>query len=794
MPPDFPNSGQAWMRSPSEHLTECLTSSGLCTRAEIDYCESFVRQLCGELPDFDSVWLDALVQQSFLTPWQADQIQSNCADRLIVGRFQCQQRLGKSTFLARDPNRNVAVVLKSLAVADDSYRTSANRRLEELIPALDRSRNSAPASLVLPTEVVAQHNSESPEQTDIAESFIVAPFIPGWSMEELLIRGGRLPAPVVAEIGRELLSALAWLESVRLLHGDVVTRNVRLDPRGGVCLTTPFVRRLLQPQFAFTAQLTLRDCEGTAPEQVGTGRTADSRSELYSLGCLLWQLLTSRPVVLTADPVSRLMKQKEHDISDVRGPVPDCPEWMSRIILSMTRRSPELRPASAEEVLKQWRKQSGNSRSQCRLLAKSMPDHSGRSKSRPVVRSIRAGRSWAWPAAATAVLATLVFVSARSGVLPKTLRMSSLTELKSRLSSSEKTVTDTLTASAEIQTAAEIQIGPLPLPDVDSDGIIRLSSGISYLADSREFPGSLRIICEQSPTATILVSAESGWQLRARSVELRGIRVAFRDPVDSGSEPGQPVRRSAPRMLAVQCASLAVTNCVIQSPAFSDEFEGISWLRAAQEEGVVIIRNTVFAGGGYGVSLNHPPRRFELDNVLLANRGGGVLCEFQKGDPDTWDMFCRNVTQRFGFGVLDTVVHDNGIRHISVNVTSSECVYAPQMAILRLRIPETWGPEAIHVQLRSGESGNPAVVPPTTQPVVYIDPRLQQPVSLPEGQVSDTSLLLAELQFDETSHAAAEGTDEGRSEWAGSVLLDFEGPKLTPLMPGIDVGRLPRRD
>jgi hypothetical protein len=75
---------------------------------------------------------------------------------------------------------------------------------------------------------------------------------------------------------------------------------------------------------------------------------------------------------------------------------------------------------------------------------------------------------------------------------------------------------------------------------------------------------------------------------------------------------------------------------------------------------------------------------------------------------------------------------------------------------------------------------------------VYIDPRLRQPVSLPEPQLTDNSVLLAELIFDE-NNTSTDDSNIDSSEWSSSALLDFEGPKMTLVMPGIDVTRLPRR-
>ena len=352
--------------------------------AELDHCEPHVRRLCQDLPDFDSVWLDALVQQRCLTAWQADQLQTDEAQTVVIGRFQRQRALGRTTWLATDEKRVHQYVLRA---APGGKAADADLEIEELFAAGDRLRSTRPAALTMPLEVIAIPSADRVDSfrngTERPSRLLVSKFIPGWSMEELLIRGGRLPWEVVAEIGRELLLALTWLESARLLHGDLVLRNVRLDLRGCIHLVDPFARRLSQPAFALTDQLTLRDCDGVAPEQVGTGRAPDARSELYALGCLLWQLLTSRPVLLSADPVTRMMKQKDHDIADVRGPVPDCPEWMSRLIQSMTRRAAELRPGSSAEVLKLWKASAGNSLSHCRTLARRMPDHALRRNVRP---------------------------------------------------------------------------------------------------------------------------------------------------------------------------------------------------------------------------------------------------------------------------------------------------------------------------------------------------------------------------------------------------------------------------
>jgi len=375
----------------------------------------------------------------------------------------------------------------------------------------------------------------------------------------------------------------------------------------------------------------------------------------------------------------------------------------------------------------------------------------------------------------------LVFLAARHGILPQTLRLSSSPDTVHRTTEDTRS-TGVVTANP----------GPIALPPVDANGIIHLESGTAYLAERREFPGTLRIESDGSPPADIVVPVGTQWVLQARTLELQGITVAQHSSAVAGEVSSHPVMS---HLLAIQSGALMIDGCVIQSPAVEDNFVGMAWHQLSGTEGNVTIRNSVFAGGGYAASFNHPPRRCELENVLLANRGSGILCEFKKGDSDSWDVFFSNVTQRFGFSVVDAIVHGGGIDRLSLNMTVTESVFSPQMAIVRLQPPAAWRPEAMQVQVRGGETGNPAVVPPSVITAVYIDTALGQPVSLPETQLKNDGVLLADLVFDETSSATvASGTAQAdqTSPWINSSLVDFEGPKLTTLMPGIVVARLPK--
>ena len=140
------------MRTPSDRLKKILTEQDLCTGAELVLCEPYVRRLCHDLPDFDSVWLDALVQQRFLTAWQADRLQADTADAVVVGRFQRQRALGQSTYLATDEEQRQQFVLRQVPTGN---AVPTDQRIEELLSAIDRLRSTIPAALTVPQEVVA---------------------------------------------------------------------------------------------------------------------------------------------------------------------------------------------------------------------------------------------------------------------------------------------------------------------------------------------------------------------------------------------------------------------------------------------------------------------------------------------------------------------------------------------------------------------------------------------------------------------------------------------------------------
>lgn len=754
-------------RQPSDQLLSLLRAEGLAARCDLDRCTPLVRSLAAELPDFDSVWLDAMVQLRQLTPWQASQLQLNPPGSLSAGNYLLLQPLGTHTHLAVHRKNNQTFALSRLCDRSDAAAAGLRSAAQNLLDRIRTVRQCPPEACVLPTELSEDNHGQL---------WLATPYAGHWSLDELLIRGGRLPWSAVAEIGRELLHCLIWFEQSGVLHGDLTTAAVRLNDHGRVRLTSACARRIRRPASSIGQQLTLRDCEATAPELAQAARQPDRRSELYSLGCLLWQLLAGRPVIISADPVRRMISQREHDVADIRGLVPECPEWLARQIQTMTRRLPELRPDGAAEVLRHWDAPSGFSA--LRQIIRTLPESrkSAIQLAVPAFRSLSTPRhilrKAGWPVAAFTALGGLLLIASESTapLMPLTInRWQKLLTSTPATPAVEAPATTAVTATNQI-------ISELPEPD--AAGFVRLEAGRRYRPRNIQLPGRLTIECSGTPAATVEIPSAGQWILAGSTVELRGLQV---------SRDSAPLETTVPRQLiAVQCSSLLMQRCHIQSPTASDECSGIAWFRPPGQPGILEAQNSIFGGGGYAVSCNHPPQRLQLENVLLACRGGGLLLEFGPQDPTEWQTTLTNVTQRFGFSLLDAIVHPEGPQQLALQIVSQDCVYQPRMAVVRIRPPGDWKPTDMQIRFQT-DSGHPAIVNPEAESAVYIDRSLNQTVALPETSLPDNMLLFVSSTFADTEQQSP------RSPWEASLLLDFDGPKLSDRLPGIlsGAGRMP---
>jgi hypothetical protein len=125
------------MLSPSKQLSNSLTELQLCTPQQLLACEPEARRLTGDLPGFDSCWLDVLVAHRLLTPWQAERLQAADPLQMRQGSYRLREPLGRRTWQAETLDRSRLVVLSRLSERDQRETEQLMTRVRSQMEAVD---------------------------------------------------------------------------------------------------------------------------------------------------------------------------------------------------------------------------------------------------------------------------------------------------------------------------------------------------------------------------------------------------------------------------------------------------------------------------------------------------------------------------------------------------------------------------------------------------------------------------------------------------------------------------------
>ena len=167
-----------------------------------------------------------------------------------------------------------------------------------------RREAQSSASLNHPSIVAVYDTGEEPA-ADVSQPYIVMEFVAGRTLREILREGRKILPERALEITSGVLSALDYSHRAGIIHRDIKPGNVMLTPTGDVKVMDFGIARAMSD--AANSMTQTAAVVGTAqylsPEQA-RGETVDSRSDVYSAGCLLYELLTGRPPFVGDSPVA----------------------------------------------------------------------------------------------------------------------------------------------------------------------------------------------------------------------------------------------------------------------------------------------------------------------------------------------------------------------------------------------------------------------------------------------------------------------------------------------------------
>jgi serine/threonine protein kinase len=186
--------------------------------------------------------------------------------------------------------------------------------------------------------------------------FVTMPLLAGETLETRLERQGPLPPGEVVRIGTELAAGLAAIHEKGLIHRDLKPSNVWLEaPSGRVTLLDFGLARDPQADDGLTSPGSVAGTPAyMSPEQVN-GLALDARTDLFSLGSVLYKTATGRPAFAAPTTSAILATIGEKDPVPARTLNPAVPARLSDLIERLHRKNPANRPASATEVVKELR-------------------------------------------------------------------------------------------------------------------------------------------------------------------------------------------------------------------------------------------------------------------------------------------------------------------------------------------------------------------------------------------------------------------------------------------------------
>jgi serine/threonine protein kinase/Tfp pilus assembly protein PilF len=180
--------------------------------------------------------------------------------------------------------------------------------------------------------------------------YITMEYISGEDLKSLIHRIGALPVGKAVSLGKQIAEGLSEAHRLGVVHRDLKPGNIMIDREGNARIMDFGIARSLAARGITGAGVMIGTPEYMSPEQVD-GKEADPRSDIYSLGIILFEMLTGHLPFEGDTPLSIAIKQKSERPPDPRGINAQIPDELGRIILKCLEKQKEKRYQSADEVL-----------------------------------------------------------------------------------------------------------------------------------------------------------------------------------------------------------------------------------------------------------------------------------------------------------------------------------------------------------------------------------------------------------------------------------------------------------
>ncbi|HYP42381.1 MAG TPA: protein kinase [Chloroflexia bacterium] len=260
--------------------------------------------------------------------------------RKLAGRYRLLQKIGEGgaaeVFCAHDDHLDRPVAIKLLH-PQFTWDKDARQRFSVEAKVV--------AGLSHPNIVSIYDFGACPDGT----LFIVMQFVDGRDLRAALVEAGRFSPEEMAAIALPVCSALSAAHARGLIHRDVKPHNIMVDRQGGVCLTDfGIVKAISGPALTQTG-MTFGTAAYLSPEQA-TGAPVTPASDIYSLGCVMYEMLAGTPPFIGDNPVAVAYKQVWEQPTPLHMLAPHAPASLEAVVMRCLHKDPRMRYPTAEAL------------------------------------------------------------------------------------------------------------------------------------------------------------------------------------------------------------------------------------------------------------------------------------------------------------------------------------------------------------------------------------------------------------------------------------------------------------
>ncbi|QGQ22043.1 protein kinase [Gimesia benthica] len=288
-----------------------------------------------------------LVQHKKVTRLQAQMVYQGQGDKLRFGNYVIQDKIGSGgmgdVYLAkhRRMQREVALKLLPTAMAEDQH---VIRRFQREV--------QAAAKLSHPN-IVTAYDADEVDDTH----YLVMEYVSGTDLSELVKKQGVLSVGQALDYILQAAKGLEYAHQAGIIHRDIKPSNMLLDNNGTIKILDMGLARIdeVDEENPATALTQSGSVMGTvdymSPEQAQSTHTADNRSDIYSLGCTLYYLLTGNSVYGGQTVVNRILAHRDQPIPSLTSANVQVPPSVDAIYQKMIAKLPEDRFQSMQAVI-----------------------------------------------------------------------------------------------------------------------------------------------------------------------------------------------------------------------------------------------------------------------------------------------------------------------------------------------------------------------------------------------------------------------------------------------------------